>query len=90
MRHPTPDIRRASVGVSRSGLRLDVATDSTMTVLASCAVGAPANCEDRTDPIGMLVVGVVAVVVVATLVVLLVAGRPGRRRAIPARRRGRR
>ena len=89
MRHPTPDIRRASVGVSRSGLRLDVAMDSTMTVLASCAVGAPANCEDRTDPIGMLVVGVVAVVVVVTLVVLLVAGRPGRR-AIPARRRGRR
>ncbi|OIH98362.1 MULTISPECIES: hypothetical protein [unclassified Curtobacterium] len=63
---------------------------TTMTVLASCTTGAPANCEDRTDPIGMLVVGVVAVVVVVTLVVLLVAGRQGRRRAIPERRRGRR
>ena len=57
------------------------------TVLASCAAGAPANCEDVTDPLGIVVVVVFAVAGLVLLTVAAVAGTDPRRRKRPRRRR---
>lgn len=56
------------------------------TVLASCAAGAPANCEDVTDPLGIVVV-VFAVAGLVLLTVAAVAGTDPRRRRRPRPRR---
>lgn len=57
----------------------------TTTVLASCAAGAPANCEDVTDPMGMVIVLIAVLAGIALLTVLVVLG-PDPRRRIRARR----
>lgn len=57
------------------------------TVLASCAAGAPANCEDATDPIGIVIVVVFAVAGLVVLTVAAVLGTDPRRRRRPRRRR---
>lgn len=53
----------------------------TETLLASCAVGAPADCEDTAsvDVVGPALV-IAAVVVVGVLVALVLTGRGRRRR----------
>lgn len=57
------------------------------TVLASCAAGAPANCENVTDPVGIVVVVVFAVAGLVLLTVAAVFGTDPRRRRRPRRRR---
>lgn len=61
----------------------------TTTVLASCAPGAPANCEDATDPMGMVIVLIAVLAGVALLTALVVLG-PDPRRRTRARRRDKR
>ncbi|WP_148071142.1 hypothetical protein [Curtobacterium sp. PhB115] len=57
------------------------------TVLASCAAGAPANCEDVTDPLAMVTVVVFVVAGIVLLTVFAVLGTDPRRRRRPRRRR---
>ena len=59
------------------------------TVLASCRAGAPANCEDATDPMGMVIVLIAALAGIALLTVFVVLG-PDPRRRTRARRRDKR
>ncbi|WP_123339802.1 MULTISPECIES: hypothetical protein [unclassified Curtobacterium] len=59
------------------------------TVIASCVAGAPANCEDATDPMGMVVVLIAALAGIALLTVFVVLG-PDPRRRTRARRRDKR
>ena len=59
------------------------------TVLASCPAGAPVNCEDATDPMGMVIVLIAVLAGVALLTVLVVLG-PDPRRRTRARRRDKR
>lgn len=61
----------------------------TTTVLASCPAGAPANCEDATDPMGSVIVLVAVLADIALLTVLVVLG-PDPRRRTRARRRDKR
>jgi hypothetical protein len=61
----------------------------TTTVLASCAAGAPANCEDVTDPVGMVIV-LIAVLAGVALLTALVVLRPDPRRRTRARGRDKR
>jgi multisubunit Na+/H+ antiporter MnhC subunit len=59
------------------------------TVLASCRAGAPANCEDATDPMGMVIVLIAVLAGIALLTVFVVLG-PDLRRRTRARRRDKR
>ncbi|WP_263091948.1 hypothetical protein [Curtobacterium sp. RIT-PI-V] len=61
----------------------------TATVLASCRAGAPANCEDATDPMGMVIVLIAVLAGTALLTVFVVLG-PDLRRRTRARRRDKR
>jgi hypothetical protein len=87
--HETPDHRhpREGSGVSSAPKMQDGDVSTATTVLASCAAGAPANCEDVTDPLGIVIVVVFAVAGLVLLTVAAVLGTDPRRRKRPRRRR---
>lgn len=73
--------------MSGDGSVQDVDVPTVTTVLASCAAGAPANCEDVTDPLEIVIVAVFAVAGLVLLTVAAVLGTDPRRRRRPRRRR---